>query len=146
MRGPARWTAGVAAAIGFAACLPIPQTFDASPPINGHYLDEAGEPLAGVQLALATNGDSVCAMPALQTVSDSAGAFFFPGTSSRESVTILLPIDRVFGYVLCGRVAGAMRLVFEGGTASYERTRALSLTCIESAGPGGPTVACAQDR
>jgi len=96
------------------------------------------------------DGDSLCGSPAVQTTTDSAGTFSLPGTEVHEAVTILLGIDRVYGYTFCARVAGIMRFVFKehtgvSPTASFATTP-VSLTCIESRTPNTAPVVCTKER
>jgi hypothetical protein len=113
------------------------------------YRAETGEPLGGVQLAISTaSGDSLCATPKVQTTTDSAGAFYLPATEAHDAVIILAPIDRVYGYTFCARVAGTMRSVFKASTAVNEPfgTTQVSLICIESRTPNTPPVVCTKER
>lgn len=136
--------AGLAVAISVWACLPFSRSYVASPPIVGVYQAETGEPLGGVQLAISTvSGDSLCASPAVQTTTDSAGAFYFPGTEGHDAVIILAPIDREYSYTFCARVADIMRFVFEESIVVREfGTTPDSLTCIESRTPNMAPVVC----
>jgi len=141
--------AGLAVGSSVWACLPFSQSYIASPPIAGVYRAETGEPLSGVQLAIATaDGDSLCAVPAVQTTSDSAGAFYLPATVGHDAVIVLAPGDRVSGFTLCARVAGTLRLAFEAHTGvngSISPTP-ISLTCIESRTPNAAPVVCTKER
>lgn len=141
--------AGLTVAISFWACLPFSHTYNTSPPIVGEYRAETGEPLGGVQLALATvDGDSLCGAPAVQTTTDSAGAFYLPATEGHDAVIILAPMDRVYGYTICARVAGILRLAFEASSRVNEEfgTTPVALTCIESRTPNTPPVICTKER
>ncbi len=139
-------TAGLAVAISW-ACLPFSRSYIASPPIVGEYHAETGEPLSGVQLRISiADGDSLCASPALQTTTDSAGAFNLPATVEHVAVIVVAPGDIVYGYTFCARVSGTMRFVFDA-TSRVNRsfsTTPLSLTCIESRTPNTPPVVCTQ--
>jgi hypothetical protein len=141
--------AGLAFAISVWACLPFSRSYIASPPIAGVYRAETGEPLGGVQLAIATaDGDSLCSSPALQTTTDSAGAFYLPATVKHVAVTVLAPGDQVYGFTMCARVAGTLRLAFEAHTEvnrSISPTP-ISLTCIESRTPNTAPVVCTKER
>jgi hypothetical protein len=140
---------GLAFAIGGWACLPFSRSFTTSPPIVGMYRAETGEPLGGVQLAISTEpGDSLCASPALQTATDSAGAFYFPAGEGHDAVVILAPIDRELTYTFCARVAGTMGFVFAESSEINRsfRTKPDSLTCIEFRTPGKSPVVCTKRR
>jgi hypothetical protein len=137
--------AGLAVAISIWACLPFSRTFITSPPIVGVYNAETGEPLGGVQLAISLGGgDSLCASPALRTITDSLGAFSFPATEKHEAVIVIAPFERFFEYAFCARVAGTMRFVFEGHSAvgGAWGTTPVTLTCIESRTPDTKPVEC----
>lgn len=140
--------AGLAVAISVWGCLPFSRSYIASPPIVGVYHAETGEPLGGVQLAISTvSGDSLCASPAVQTTTDSAGAFYFPGTEGHDAVIILAPIDRAYSYTFCARVAAIMRFVFrEESIVRSFGTTPDSLTCIESRTPNTAPVVCTKRR
>jgi hypothetical protein len=141
--------AGLAVAISVWGCLPFSRSYIASPPIVGVYHAETGEPLGGVQLAISTvSGDSLCASPAVQTTTDSAGAFSFPGTEGHDAVIILAPGDRELSYAFCARVAGIMRFVFKASSGVNRSfgTRPDSLTCIESRTPNTAPVACTKQQ
>jgi hypothetical protein len=85
------------------ACLPIARTVTDSPAIAGTYRHEGGRPVAGAPLALSiAYGDSTCTRARFRTTTDSAGRFAFPAIRHRERIIILLPVDRLFGYTLCG--------------------------------------------
>lgn len=77
------------------------------------------------------------------TTTDSAGAFYFPGTEGHDAVIILAPIDREYSYTFCARVADIMRFVFEESIVVREfGTTPDSLTCIESRTPNMAPVVC----
>jgi hypothetical protein len=141
--------AGLAVAISVWACLPFSRSYNTSPPIVGVYYAETGEPLGGVQLGISTvDGDSLCGSPAVQTTTDSAGAFYLPATEEHDAVIILAPMDRVLGYTFCARVAGIMRFVFEASTGvngSFGKTPDV-FTCIESRTPNTTPVVCTKQR
>jgi len=140
--------AGLAIAISVWACLPFSSTIIMSPPIVGVYRAETGEPLGGVQLAIATaDGDSLCGSPAIQTTTDSAGAFYLPATVKHVGVTLLAPGDQISGFTMCARVAGNLRLAFEAHTrvnGSFSATP-ISLTCVESRTPNTAPVVCTKE-
>jgi len=141
--------AGLAVAITVWGCLPFSYSYNTSPPIVGEYHAETGEPLGGVRLAISTTaGDSLCASPAVQTTTDSAGAFTLPGTEGRDAVMIVLPQDRVYGYTFCARVTGIMRFVFKAsrGVNRQFGTKPDSLTCIEFRTPNTAPVVCTRKR
>jgi hypothetical protein len=141
--------AGLAVASSVWACLPFSTSFIASPPIAGVYRAETGEPLSGVQLAIATaDGDSLCGSPAVQTITDSAGAFDLPATVGHNAVIILGPQDRISGFTMCARVAGTMRLAYEAHTGvngAISPVR-ISLTCIESRTANTAPVVCTKEQ
>ncbi len=141
--------AGLAVANAVSACLPFSSTIITSPPIAGAYRAETGEPLNGVQIVIATaDGDSLCGSPAVQTTTDSAGAFYLPATVKHVAVTVLAPGDRVYGFTMCARVAGALRLAFEAHTGvngSISPTP-ISLTCIESRTANTKPIVCTKHR
>jgi hypothetical protein len=138
---------GLAVAISVWACLPFSRTFISSPPIVGVYRAETGEPLSGVQLAISlTSLDSLCASPARQTMTDSAGAFALPLTEDRDAIIIFLPIEHVFSYTFCARVAGNMRFAHQGSALMSFDPTPVSLTCIESRTPNTAPVVCTEER
>ena len=146
MRRPTGVIVGLAFAISAWACLPFSRSYTTSPPIVGVYRAETGDPLGGVQLAI--SGDSLCTSPALQTATDSAGAFYFPAGEVHVPVVILAPIEHFFTYTFCARVAGTMRFVFKesSGVNRSFRTTPDSLTCIEFRTPGKSPVVCTKRR
>jgi len=91
------------AAFAFAGCLPVSHTLTTSPAVVGMYQRLDGSPVAGAPLALSSAGsDSTCSRAALHATTDSVGKFSFPETRRRERFILLLPVDRVFEYTLCG--------------------------------------------
>ncbi len=75
--------------------------------------------------------DSTCTRPNLRTATDSAGNFAFPPIRHRERIIILLPIDRIFGYAMCGGEAPTTELY----AANYMHTApdSFAVTCIHLA-------------
>jgi len=71
-----------------AACpLPIARTEALSAPVAGVLRQSDGAPISGARLSVSTDiDDSACAHAVLETTTDSAGAFRFPGTEKRYSV------------------------------------------------------------
>jgi hypothetical protein len=116
------------------ACVPIAHTVTKSPAIVGTYRHEDGRPMAGVPMALSIEyNDSTCTRANLRTATDSAGNFAFPAIQHRERIIILLPIDRVFGYAICGGEAPAREFY----AANYIHTApdSFAVTCIHLAVP-----------
>jgi hypothetical protein len=141
--------AGLAVAIGVWACLPFSQSWIASPPIVGVYRAETGEPISGVQIAIASAGDDfLCTSPSIQTITDSTGAFQLPAKVEHEAVIVVAPFERFVSYSLCARVGGSLRLAFEdhAPVGSGFHARSISLTCVESRTPNTKPVVCTKQR
>ena len=116
---------------GAAGCLPIPLTYTDSPSIVGQLARSDGTPLAGARIALSTAyEDSTCATPAAGTVTDSAGWFRLAATAHREPFIILLPIDRLRCYSVCGESEGALKQAY-GTCLINERPPDRVLRCTE---------------
>jgi hypothetical protein len=123
-----------AAALLCAACLPIAHTVTQAPAIAGTYQHEDGSPVAGASLALTVAyNDSTCARASLRTATDSAGRFAFPAIRHRERFIILLPIDRVFGYAVCGGEAPMTPLYDD--IYMHTAPDSAAVTCIQLAVP-----------
>ncbi|HET7464354.1 MAG TPA: carboxypeptidase-like regulatory domain-containing protein [Longimicrobium sp.] len=121
--------AAVLALLAAPGCLPIPWTMTLSPDIDGRFLDEAGQPVAGARVALSTaSSDSTCANPALNATTDADGRFAFPARKQRQKFIILLPIDYFIAYRLCAGDGPPFRpgYVGSGGIGSV---RPDSLVC-----------------
>ena len=137
--------AGLAVAISIWACLPFSQTYIASRPIAGVYRAETGEPLSGVQIAIASAGeDSLCTSPSIQTITDSTGAFRLPAKVEHDAVLVLAPFERFFSFSLCARVGGKLRLAFEdhAPVGSGFQAKEIFLICIESRTANTKPVVC----
>jgi hypothetical protein len=123
-----------AGALLCAACVPIAHTVTPAPAIAGSYRHEDGTPVAGAPLAVSVEyGDSTCARASLRTATDAAGRFAFPAIRHRERFVILLPVDRVFGYTVCGGEAPMTPLYAD----NYMHTApdSAAVTCIQLAVP-----------
>lgn len=119
-----------AGALLCAACLPIVHTVTHAPAIGGSYRHEDGRPVAGAPLAVSVEyGDSTCARPWHRTATDSAGNFAFPAMRHRERFIILLPVDRVFGYTMCGGEAPMTALY--GHNYIHKAPDSAAVTCIQ---------------
>lgn len=116
------------------ACLPIANTVTDAPAIVGTYRHEDGSPVAGAPLALSVEyGDSTCARAGRRTATDAAGNFAFPAVRHRERFILLLPVDRLFTYTLCGGDAGATALYH--GSRLHSVSDSATVTCIRLAVP-----------
>ena len=136
---------GLAAALALAlgGCLPIHWSEPLSPAVVGVVRDETGAPLGGVRVGVATQyGGSSCARPAVETTTDSAGAFRLPATERRHGYVVLLPFDPAFRpYTFCAGDADSLRLVYRGARTWWGK-QLESVVCIREEQPEGPRVRC----
>lgn len=102
-RHTSRFTLALGYALLCGACVPIAHTVTVAPAVEGTYRNEDGTPVAGAPLALTrVYADSTCASPSHRTTTDAAGRFAFPQTRKRERFVLLLPVDRLFQFTVCG--------------------------------------------
>lgn len=116
------------------ACVPIAHTITVAPAVEGTFRNEDGTPVAGAPLALArVYADSTCASPSHRTTTDATGRFAFPRTRKRERFILLLPVDRLFQYTVCGG-GGAVSAMY---SANYLHAvpDATSVNCIQMTVP-----------
>ncbi|MBB6072214.1 hypothetical protein HNQ61_003876 [Longimicrobium terrae] len=89
-----------------AGCIPGVVTATLSPHMVGVYTQEDGRPVPGARMLLSTAaGDSTCIRPTSSTVTDAAGRFEFAAITRREPL-ILIPLDRVYCFYVCGESSG----------------------------------------
>ena len=142
MRGRPRVLAlGLALLVG--GCLPIRWREPLSPAVVGVYRDQAGMPVAGAQVAVATRyGGQSCARPAVEATTDSAGGFQLPATERRHRYLALWSLDQELpAYSFCAGVKDTLDLVFHG-ERTWRGTQVDSLACVQTETPAGSRVRC----
>jgi hypothetical protein len=125
------------------ACLPIRWREPLSPAVVGVYRDQAGRPVAGVEVAVATRyGGQSCARPAVEATTDSAGGFELPATERRHRSLALWSTDQELPpYRFCAGASGALRLVFRGELA-WRGEQVDSIVCIQTGTTARSRVRC----
>jgi hypothetical protein len=143
-RREARWLAESLGAVALAAsgCLPIPTSYTLSPPIVGNYRQAEGPPVAGARFLLTTAyGDSLCATPTSEVITDSAGVFGFAPTGERYRWFVLLPFDRAAPtYTVCVETNEGRRRVYRG--VILGRAKPDSITCVVPMTVESQTTSC----
>jgi hypothetical protein len=136
-----------AAALLCGACLPIAHTRTVSPAIEGTYRNEDGTPVADAPLALSiTFNDSTCASPSLRTTTDAAGRFTFPATRQRDRFILLLPVDRVLEYTICGGEPARSTLYRTSHMHAVPDTTSVTCTRFAVPEPNGRRTHCIGSR
>ena len=116
------------------ACLPIPHTERLSPRLIGRYQRGDGTPLAGVQLAVATDGDSLCSSASARTTTDSSGTFELPATHAHRTFVMLLG-DWVHGYWVCASHGAGWQRIYVWWELNRLPPPTDSLLCTELVRP-----------
>ena len=132
----------ISVAAGSSSCLPLPVTYHLAPAIVGSYRGLDTLPVTGARVGIATayQGFS-CSKLASQTTTDSLGRFHFPPTDKHYGYVVLLPITPApSAYELCLTVAGTLRAVLLGYSASVAKPD--SLQCTQFQSPSGLDVRC----
>jgi len=124
--------------VALAACLPIPHTERLSPRLTGRYQRGDGTPLAGVEVAVASDGDSLCSSASAHTSTDSAGAFELPATHARRIFVMLLG-DHVRGYWLCASRGPQWQRIYVWWALNKLPPPTDSVLCTELVRPGDHT-------
>ena len=135
MRELARKASFIALASVFhlGGCLPIPRSIPRSPPVQGQYERADGAPVVGAPVVISTiPDDSTCARPAARTMTDAAGKFKLPATTSRQSFVLLLPYDAIYVFRVCIGSADDLVTVYQGQAhGGYPDPATLVLICVK---------------
>lgn len=104
----------IAALACAAGCIPGAVRATLSPHMMGVYTREDGSPVAGARMLLSTAaGDSTCIRPASSAATDAAGRFEFAAITRREPL-LLIPLDRVNCFYVCGESSGSPLASYRG--------------------------------
>jgi hypothetical protein len=124
-------------------CLPIRWSEPLSPAVVGVYRDRAGRPVAGVEVAVATQyGGQSCARPAVEATTDSAGGFQLPATDRPHRYLALWSVDQELRpYSFCAGASDALRLVFRGERA-WRGEQVDSIVCVQTGSAAGSPARC----
>jgi hypothetical protein len=140
-RQPTRLALGLVLILG--GCLPIHWREPLSPAVVGVFRDEAGRPVAGVRVGVATQyGGQSCARPAVDATTDSAGGFRLPATERRHRFLPLVNFGlELRPYSFCAGGADTLRLVFRG-ERSWRGAQQDSIACIQNDAAVASRVRC----
>lgn len=96
-----------------AGCIPGAVRATLSPHMVGVYTREDGNSVPGTRMLLSTaSGDSTCTRPTSLATTDAAGRFEFAATTRREPL-ILMPLDRMRCFYVCGDSGGTPLAAYE---------------------------------